>query len=194
MSQATMTEAPTRPPLNGVNTPALFATIDAVDGQRELAKFTFRATNRWQSGTHTRNWVKTFYGAGGEQEHVREYTVDTDHPTVFAADDNAPLPVELVLCALASCLTGGIGTISAARGVELYSVESTIEGEMDAQGVLGLDDSVRNGFQEIRIDFEIEGDAPREKLEEIVRQSRARSAVYDIVTNQTPVQVTVNGA
>lgn len=194
MSQATMTETATRPPLNGVNTPALFATIDAVDGQRELAKFQFRATNRWQAGTHTRNYVHSFYGAGGEHEHVREFTVDADHPAVFAAEDNAPLPVELVLCALASCLAGGIATISAARGVQLHSVETRIEGDMDVQGILGLADDVRNGFQSIRLDFSVEGDAPEETLRAIVEQSKARSAVLDIVTNGVPVATTVNGS
>jgi uncharacterized OsmC-like protein len=194
MSQATMTDAPTRPPLNGVNTPALFATIDAVDGTRELAKFQFRATNKWQSGTHSRSSVTSFYGAGSEQEHVREYTVDADHPAVFAAEDNAPTPVELVLCGLASCITAGIGTVSAARGVELYSVESTIEGDIDLQGILGLSDDVRNGFQNIRIDFKVEGNASDEKLREIVEQSRSRSAVFDIVTNGVPVDITVNGS
>jgi len=194
MSQATMTEArPARPPLNGVNTPALFATINAVDGMRELAKFQFRATNKWQWGTHSRSTVKSFYGAGGEQEHVREYTVEADHPAVFAAEDNAPTPVELVLCGLASCITAGIGTVSAARGVELYSVESTIEGDIDLQGILGLSDEVRNGFQNIRIDFKVEGNASEETLRAIVEQSRSRSAVFDIVTNGVPVQVTVNG-
>jgi len=194
MSQATMTEAPTRQPMNGVNVPGLFATINAVDGQRELAKFQFRATNTWQSGTHSRNSVKSFYGAGGDQEHVREYTIDADHPQVFAAEDNAPTPVELVLCGLASCLTAGIGTVSAARKVELYSVESTIEGDIDLQGILGLSDEVRNGFQNIRIDFKVEGDADDETLRAIVAQSQARSAVFDIVTNGVPVEVTVNGA
>jgi uncharacterized OsmC-like protein len=190
MSQAAVTE---RGPLNGVNVPALFATIDAVDQTRELAKFRFRASTRWENGTHSRTSVKSFYGAGQEHEHVREFVVEADHPQVLVGEDRAPLPVELVLAGLASCLTGGIGNIASARGVELYSVESTIEGEMDAQGILGLDDGVRNGYQQIRIDFRIEGDAPAEKLEQIVMQSRARSAVYDVVTNGVPVQLTVNG-
>lgn len=192
MSQATA-EAPTRGPLNGVDVPTLFATINAVDGQRELAKFRFRATNRWQSGTHSRSSIKSFYGAGTDHEHVREFTVDADHPAVLVGTDKAPLPVELLLAALASCLTGGIGNIASARGVRLESVESVIEGEMDAQGILGLSDDVRNGYQNIRIDFTIRGDAPESKLREIVMQSRARSAVFDIVANPTPVEITVNG-
>ena len=190
MSQATATE---RGPLNGVDVPTLFATIDAVNGMRELAKFQFRATNSWQSGTYSRTSIKSYFGAGENHDHVREFVVEADHPQVLVGEDRAPLPVELVLAGLASCLTGGIGNIAAARGIELYSVESTIEGELDVQGVLGLNDEVRNGFQEIRIDFKVEGDAPREKLDQLVEQSKARSAVYDILTNTTPVQVTVNG-
>ena len=193
MSQTTM-EKPTRGPLNGVDTPTLFATIDAVAGQRELAQFRFRATNTWQSGTHSRNSITTFYGAGGEQEHVREFTIDSDHPAVLVGGDHGAVPVELMLVGLASCLTAGIGNIAAARGVKLTSVQSVVEGDIDLQGVLGLSDEVRNGYQNIRIDFEVEGDAPEEKLRQIVEQSRNRSAVFDIITNQTPVEITVNGS
>lgn len=184
----------TRAPLNGVDTPTLFATIDAVKGQPELARFRFRATNEWQSGTHSRSSVRSFYGAGSDQEHVREFTIDADHPTVLVGADNGPTPVELVLCALASCLTSGIGNIAAARGVQLESVESIVEGEMDLRGILGLSGDVRNGYQLVRVDFRIRGDAPEEKLREIAMQSRARSAVFDIITNGVPVDVTVNGA
>lgn len=188
MSQATST----RGPLNGVDVPALFATIDAVAGQRELAKFRFRATNVWQSGTYSRTSIKTFYAAGADHEHVREFTVDADHPAVLVGADNGPLPVELVLAALASCLTGGIGNIAAARGVKLTRVESSIEGEMDGQGILGLSDDVRNGYEKIRVDYTIEGDAPEDKLRQIVEQSRARSAVFDIITNPTAVELSIN--
>ena len=192
MSQATA-EPKARPAMNGVDVPTLFATIDAVRDNRELAKFQFRATNRWQKGTHSTTTIKSFSGAGGEHDHVEEFTVDADHPQVLVGADRAPLPVELVLAGLASCLTGGIGNIASARGVELTSVESTVEGDMDLQGILGLSDDVRNGYEGIRIDFRIEGNAPAEKLEEIVMQSKARSAVFDILTNRVPVQVTVNG-
>jgi uncharacterized OsmC-like protein len=194
MSQATMNERPVRGPMNGVDVPTLFATIGAVDAQRELAQFRFRATNRWQKGTHSRSTVKSFYGAGGEQEHVREFVIDADHPQVLVGEDNAPTPVELVLAALASCLTAGIGNIASARGVELYSVESNLEGQANLEGLLGLSDEVRNGFSKITADFTIKGDAPEEKLKAIVEQSKNRSAVFDIITNQVPVEITVNGA
>ncbi len=193
MSQMT-TEKPVRGPLNGVDTPALFATISAVDGQRELADFRFRATNRWETGTHSRTSITSFYGAGGEHDHLREFVIDADHPAVLVGADNGPLPVELVLAGLASCLTGGIGNIAAARGVTLTEVESTVEGEIDLQGILGLSNEVRNGYQKITVNFSIKGDAPEEKLRSIVQQSKARSAVFDIITNQVPIELTVNGS
>ena len=193
MSQATI-EKPAREPLNGVNTPALFATIGAVDANRELAQFRFRATNKWIAGTHSRNSVTTFYGAGGEQEHVREYNADADHPQVLVGEDNGFVPVEFLLMGLASCLTAGIGNIAAARGVKLTSVESRVEGEIDLQGILGLDNAMRRGFQKIRVDFDIQGDADEETLRQIVEQSKNRSAVFCNIARPTPIEVTVNGA
>jgi len=192
MSEMTMTRE--RKPLNGVDVPTLFATLDAVNGQRDLAKFQFRATNRWISGTHSRNTVESFYGAGGEQKHRREYIVDADHVEVLVGSDHGFVPVEMLLTGLASCLTAGIGNIAAARGVQLTEVTSKIEGDIDLQGILGMSDEVRNGFENIRIEFTIKGDAPAEKLEEIVMQSKARSAVFETLTNGVPVQVDVKAA
>jgi uncharacterized OsmC-like protein len=123
-----------------------------------------------------------------------EHLVEADHPEIFAAEDRGPAPVELVLAGLASCITAGIGTVAAARGIELYEVESTVEGDMDLQGILGLSDEHRNGFENIRLDFKVKGNASEETLRAIVDQSRKRSAVFDIVTNSVPVHITVNGS
>ena len=193
MSQTAVQE-PTkaRGPLNGVNTPNLFATIDVVRQNPSLAKFQFRATNRWVSGTHSRGTVETFYGAGSEQTHKRVFTLDADHPAVLVGDDNAPLPVEIVLYGLAACIVGGIANVAAARGVKLTEVEATVEGDMDVRGILGLSNEVRNGYEKIRANFTIKGDAPEEKLRQIVEQSKARSAVFDIITNQVPVEIGIN--
>jgi uncharacterized OsmC-like protein len=181
-------------PRNGVDTPTLFATINAVGGQPELAKFQFRATNRWQQGTHSRSRILSFYGAGEERAHEREFVYDADHPAVLVARDQAPTAVEFLLHALAACITSGIGNIAAARGVTLYEVESTVEGDIDLRGILGLSNEVRNGYEGIRINFKIKGDAPREVLEKIVEQGRKRSAVYDVLTNGVPIALTVNAA
>jgi uncharacterized OsmC-like protein len=180
-----------RLPLNGVDTPNLFATINAVKGTPALAAFQFRARNRWLAGTHSRTTIETFSGAGGEHTHKKTFTLDADHPAVLVGEDQGAVPVEFVLVALGACLTSGIANIAAARGVKLTEVESTIEGTIDLQGILGLSDQVRNGYQGIRATFTIKGDAPAEKLREIVEQSRARSAVFDVITNPVPVEIAV---
>jgi uncharacterized OsmC-like protein len=181
-----------REPRNGVNTPALMATIGAVKETPALAKFQFRATNRWMSGTHSESRIESFSGAGGEHQHRTEFRFDADHPAVLVGQDRGAVPVEFLLVGLAACITAGVGNIAAARGVTLTSVESQVEGDIDLQGILGLSDQVRNGYQRIRINVRIAGDATPEKLAEIVEQSRARSAVFDVLSNGVPVEVSVN--
>lgn len=177
---------------NGVDTAALFATRDAVKGTPELAQFQFRAVNRWVSGTHSRSTIQGFHGAGQEDtSRATPYQLDADHPAVLVGTDNGPSPVEYLLHALAGCLTAGIGNIAAARGVTLHEVESTVEGDIDVLGLLGLDPTVRNGYQGIRVSFRIKGDAPDDVLRGLVERSRDRSAVYDVLTNGVPVSIDV---
>jgi uncharacterized OsmC-like protein len=177
---------------NGVDTTTLFATLDAVKQAPEAAQFQFRATNRWISGTHSRGTMDGFFGVGEERRHEQTFTADVDHPTVLVGTDNGPTPVEWLLHALAGCLTAGIANIAAARGVQLTEVTSTVEGDIDLNGILGLDAGVRNGFEKVRVRFDVKGDAPAEKLREVVEQSRARSAVFDIITNGVPVTIDVD--
>jgi uncharacterized OsmC-like protein len=176
---------------NGVDTAGLFGTIDAVRATPDIAKFRFRATNTWVSGTHNRSTVHGFYGAMQEMTHAQPWTLDADHPPVLVGRDNGPTPVEYVLHALAACLTAGLANIAAARGVNLSEVTSVVEGDIDLLGILGLSDEVRNGFEGIRVHFIVRGDDP-EKLRTVVEQSRARSAVFDIVTNGVPVTIDVD--
>jgi uncharacterized OsmC-like protein len=178
---------------NGVDTATLFATLDAVKATPEIAKFTFRATNRWISGTHNRSTIHGFYGAMQEMEHVEARSYDADHPAVLVGGDHGPTPVEFLLHALAACLTAGIANIAAARGVKLTEVCSTVEGDIDLLGILGLDGNVRNGFQQIKVSFRLRGDDPAQ-LRTVVEQSRARSAVFDIITNGVPVAIDVDAS
>ena len=187
MSQRT--DSPVR---NGVDTATLFATLDAVRATPEIAKFQFRARNTWVSGTHSRTAIHDFHGAMHEMEHAAAHTYDADHPAVLVGGDNAPTQVEFLLHALAACLTAGIANIAAARKVNLSRVSSVVEGDIDLLGILGLGDgSVRNGYQGIRVHFELEGDDAG-KLREVVEQSQARSAVYDVLTNGVPVDISVS--
>jgi uncharacterized OsmC-like protein len=177
---------------DGVDTPTLFATLDAVKAAPEAAKFQFRAHNEWISGTHSRGTIYGFYGVGEERTHERPFHFDADHPAVLVGQDNGPTPVEMLLHALAACLTAGLVNIAAARGVQLTEVHSEVAGDIDLNGILGLDPSVRNGYQNIAVRFTVKGDAPTEKLREIVEQSRDRSAVFDVITGSVPVTIEVS--
>ena len=183
----------TQQPLNGVDVPTLFATLDAVKAQNDIAAFQFRASNTWVGGTHSRTTYSGFFGAGQEMQHKQETVVEADHPAVLVGNDHAPTAAEYLLHAIAACLTSGIANIAAVRGVELTKVTSTVEGDIDLLGILGLssDGSVRNGYRQIKVTFDIEGDADDETLRRIVEQSRRRSAVYDALTNPTPVVIDV---
>lgn len=176
---------------NGVDTATLFATIDAVKRQPEIGTFQFRARNRWLSGTHNRSTISGFYGAGQEHEHRQTFVFDADHPAVLVGNDNGPSAVEYLLHALLACITHGLANIAAARGIELTEVTSTVEGDIDLNGILGLSDTVRNGYERIRVHFDVKGDASDEALRQLVEQSRARSAVYDVLTNGVPVEIDV---
>jgi uncharacterized OsmC-like protein len=178
---------------NGVDTDVLFGTLDAIKAQPELAKFQFRATNRWIDGAHNRTTIKEFYGAGQEDtSRAKAFEIDAGEPAILLGTDTGPNPAEYLLHALAACLTTSLVYVAAARGVRLTKVESTLEGDMDVQGALGLNDDYRNGFERIRVSFQVEGDAPAEKLREVVARAQKRSAVFDMVTNGVPVSVDVS--
>jgi uncharacterized OsmC-like protein len=178
---------------NGVDTATLFATLDAVKQMPAAAHFQFRAHNEWLDGTNSRSTISDFFGVGEERSHSTEFVFDADHPAVLVGQDRGPTPVEFLLHALAACLTAGIANIASARKVTLTEVRSTVTGDIDLNGILGLQD-VRNGYQQVGVKFVIKGDAPEDVLRQIVEQSRQRSAVFDVMTNGVPVDVEVEVA
>jgi uncharacterized OsmC-like protein len=177
---------------NGVNVTALLGARESLEQAPEAAQFKWRASCEWLNGTHSRSAIGGFFGLGTEQSRGKTFTVEADHPQVFASEDNAPTPVELVLSGLASCLTAGIAAVAQRRGIQLHSVKASVEGDLDLQGILGMDKEVRNGFSGIRVHFDIRADADEDDIKALVAQSQKRSAVFDIVTNPTNVFVTVN--
>jgi len=177
---------------NGVDTDKMFGTLDLIKEQPELAQFQFRATNRWIDGAHNRSTIQGFYAAGGEDtSRDREFRIDAGEPAILLGTDTGANPAEALLHALAACLTTTIVFVAAARKVELTSVESTLTGDMDVRGALGVDDEPRNGFERIGVSFRVTGEAPEAKLRDVVERAKARSAVYDMVTNGVPVDVDV---
>ena len=177
---------------NGVNVEALLAAREALTEAPEGAKFNWRAQCKWVNGTHSSSVVEGFYGLGEEQHHRTEFKFDSDHPEIFASEDHGATPVEIVLVGLASCLTAGVAAVAQRRNIQLRSVSATLEGGMDLQGILGIDSDVRNGFDGITVNYEIDADASQEDIEALVAQSQKRSAVFDIVAN--PTNVTVNAS
>jgi uncharacterized OsmC-like protein len=176
---------------NGVNVGALLAAREALKAAPQAAKFTWRASCKWKNGTHSVSTVEGFHGLGQEQKHKTEFTFEADHPEVFASEDLGATPVELVLCGLASCLTAGVAAVAQNRGIQLRSIEARLEGAMDIQGILGIDSDVRNGYDNIKVTFNIDADASKADIEALVAQSQKRSAVYDIITNPTDITVEV---
>ena len=191
-----MTRTATNPVIpkvdNGVNVSALLGAREALEKAPEAAQFKWRASCEWLNGTHSRSVIGNFFGLGAEQSRNKTFTVEADHPQVFASEDNAPTPVELVLSSLASCLTAGVAAVAQRRSIQLHSVKATLEADMDIQGILGIDEDVRNGFGVIRVHFDIRADASEDDIKALVAQSQKRSAVFDIITNPTNVFVTVN--
>ena len=177
---------------NGVNVEALVGAREALTQAPEAAKFSWKATSKWVSGTHSQTHIKGFFGLGQQQAHKTEFTFDMDHPEIFASEDKGATPVEMVLTGLAGCLTAGVAAVAQYRKIQLRSVKATLEGSMDIQGILGIDSDVRNGFDGITVKFDIDADATKAEIEALVAQSQKRSAVYDILTNPTDVSVSVN--
>ncbi len=176
---------------NGVNVQALLDAREALTDAPEAAKFKWRATCKWMNGTHSRTNVKGFFGLGEEQSHKTEFTFDADHPEIFASEDQGATPVELVLSGLASCLMAGVASVAQLREIQLRSVTANLEGDMDIQGILGIDSDVRNGFDNIKVTFDIDADATPDEIKALVAQSQKRSAVFDLLTNPTNVTVEV---
>ena len=176
---------------NGVNVQALLDARDVLKGAPEAAQFTWKATSKWEGGVHTSTRIQNFFGLGEEQNHKEETVLEADHPEVFAAPDDAITPIEYLLVGLTSCLTGGIASVAQNRGIQLRSVEATLEGNHDIRGILGADSDVRNGFNDIKVSFNIDADASKEDIEALVAQSQKRSAVFDALTNPTDVTVEV---
>ena len=176
---------------NGVNVQALLDAREVLKGAPEAAQFTWRASAKWRSGVHSTIKVQSVFRLGQEQNHKQESVFEADHPEVFAAEDGGITPIEYLLVGLASCLSAGVASVAQNRGIQLHSVEATVEGHHDIRGILGADSDVRNGYNDIKVTFHIDADASKEEIEALVAQSQKRSAVFDALTNPTDVTVEV---
>lgn len=171
---------------NGVNVEKLGATVEAVQNDPSLAKFEFRTKNNWITGGHCVSSIKGFYGVGQEDTTRKEtFTMEADHPDVLLGEDLAATPAEYVLHALGSCLTGAMAYHAAAQGIEIESMESSLNAGADLQGFLGLDPEIRKGFNGIEVKFKVKSDASEEQL----RALSEFSPVFDMISNPTPISI-----
>jgi uncharacterized OsmC-like protein len=177
--------------INGFSVEEIMGTVKALQEDPEIAQFEFRVKNKWIKGGHNRSRIQGFYGGGQEDSSRKKpFIYDNSEPPILLGQNEGANPVEYILHGLAGCMTTTMVLHAAANGIELKSVESMLEGDLDVMGFLGLNDQVRNGYQQIRVKFTIEGDLTeeeKEKLESFVRMS----PVFDIVTNKVPVQVSL---
>ena len=177
---------------NGVDVEALLGAREALTEAPAGAQFKWLATSEWVNGTHAKTQVDKFFGLGEDQQHRQVFEYDTDHPEIFASEDKGSTPVEMVLVGLAGCLLAGVAAVAQNRGIQLHSVKASLEAGMDLQGILGIDSDVRNGFDGVKVHFDIKADASQDDIEALVAQSQKRSAVFDIIANPTDVHVQVD--
>lgn len=177
--------------LNGVDLARLSATVDAVEADHTLARFEFRADNRWIDGGHSRTTIQGFFGVGTEDvSRTAPFSVDSDEPPILLGHNGAPNPGEYLLHALGACVTATIAYHAAARGVALTAVECVVDGDVDLRGFLGLDPAVRPGFDQIRVAVTLAGDFDDSQFAELTELSRF-SPVRDSIAHPVPVAVSV---
>jgi uncharacterized OsmC-like protein len=174
--------------VNGVDVDRLVKTIEAVKADPELATFKFRISNNWVDGGYNQSEIKDFFATKKEMIREEPFLVANDEPDVLLGRDSSPNPAEYVLHALAGCLTTSMMYHAAARGIEVQKLSSTLEGELDLRGFLGVTDEVRKGYKKIKVTFDMEGNFTEEEKMEILRLTRF-SPVFDIVSNAVPVEI-----
>lgn len=175
--------------VNGIDTQELFKTIDLIKENPEIAKFKFRATNKWIDGTHCRGTIKEFYGALKEDDSRPAVDYDMDEPPVLLGNNEGRNPVEYLLVSLSGCLTTSLVAHASAKGIEIRAVESRYEGDIDLRGFLGLSENVPVGYQEIRVYFKIDADVTPEEKKEMVQMAKKYSPVFNTITKSAPVSV-----
>jgi uncharacterized OsmC-like protein len=177
--------------VNGVSVTQLFGTINAITENPAISKFNFRAKGKWINGGHNQTTINDFDGACQTHTRSQPFVFEKDEPPVLLGEDHGANPVEYALAALNGCLTTSLIYHAAAQGIKIEEVETTLSGDLDLHGFLGMDESVRNGYEKIQVNFKIKSDAPEEKLRELVVLAQKRSPVFDIVSHPTPVEVSM---
>lgn len=187
----TKTEQVEQKLVNGINVTKLFDMMDGIRSKPVISKFNFRAKGKWIKGGHNQTTINDFYGAGQTHSRSRPFVYDGDEPPILLGEDHGANATEYALAALSSCLTTTLIYHAAAQGVVIDEVETTLSGDVDLQGLLGMSENVRNGYEKIKVAFKVKSEAPKEKVRELVELAQKRSPVFDIISNPTPIEVSL---
>lgn len=122
---------------------------------------------------------------------IRSFEVGVDEPPALGGADTAPNPVEYALLALASCQEITYRLHADHLGIPLDEVAVSLEGDVDLRGFFGVDRTVRPGFREIRGTVSLRSPAPQAELERLKAHVDAHCPVLDLLSNETPVRVTL---
>ena len=176
--------------LNGLDTAQMYETISAIKKQPAIAKFQWRAKNEWIGGGENRSTIRDFYGACQEDTSRTEpFVFVNGEPPVLLGVNEGANRVEFLLHALAGCVTTTFVLHAAARGIRIEELSSSLEGDMNLHGLLGLDDSVFPGYEQIRIKMDIKADCPDEDLDNLLAFVQEHSPVCQSVCRPVPVIV-----
>ena len=175
--------------VNGVNVTKLSGAVEAINSNPMVSQFNFRAKGKWISGGHNQTTMNDFYGVCQTHSRSHPFVLDKDEPPILLGENHGPNPAEYALAALNGCLTTTLIYHAAAQGVKIDEVESTLAGDIDIQGLLGMSEKVRNGYEKIKVAFKVKSNAPKEKIRELVELAQKRSPVFDMISNPTPVEV-----
>jgi uncharacterized OsmC-like protein len=177
--------------VNGVSVTNLFGAINAITDNPDMSKFNFRAKGKWINGGHNQTTINDFDGACQTHTRSQPFVFDKDEPPVLLGNDHGANPVDYALAALNGCLTTTLIYHAAAQGIKIEEVESTLSGDLDIQGLLGMSEKVRNGYEKIKVAFKVKSDAPEDKIKELVDLAQKRSPVFDIISHPTPIEVSL---
>lgn len=176
--------------MNGLDVKAAFDTIDAIKADSGLAKFQFRASNTWIDAGVNRSTIRDFYGAGREDDpRTTAFEFTNGEPPVLLGNNEGANPVEFLLHALAGCVTTTFVLHATARGIRIEELSTELEGDLDVQGLLGLDESVSPGYEQIRIRMHVKADCSDEQLDDLLAYTQRHSPVCNTVCRPVPVMI-----
>jgi uncharacterized OsmC-like protein len=185
-----MTTATKQRTVNGLDTKQLCDTVEAMKASPALARFQFRNRNRWITGGENHSTIRDFYGAGREDDSRRAaFEFVNGEPPVLLGQNEGANPVEFLLHALAGCVTTTFVLHAAARGIRIDSISTVMEGDIDLRGLVGLDDSVFPGYEQIRMKMDIQADCSDEELDDLLAYTQQHSPVCNTVCRPVPVVV-----